>query len=110
MLHLFSFTGAFILFSLCIRSGIVPVYFHDVNVSPVTADALALTGIQCPAAGALSAVGSFTRHAHPDDCRLYYACFDGVPREYGCPIGTVFMIGQTEGEGQCQNPKNVPGW
>ncbi|XP_018022825.1 protein obstructor-E isoform X1 [Hyalella azteca] len=73
------------------------------------ADALALTGIQCPEAGRLSAVGSFTRHAHPDDCRLYYACFDGVPREYGCPIGTVFAIGQAEGEGQCQDPKTVPG-
>jgi len=33
---------------------------------------------------------------------------DGNPREYGCPIGTVFKIG-TEGGGQCTEPEGVQG-
>ncbi|XP_068224676.1 protein obstructor-E isoform X2 [Palaemon carinicauda] len=65
--------------------------------------------IQCPAPGQLAATGSFSRHAHPDDCRQYFVCLDGVPREYGCPIGTVFQIGQEDGFGQCADPENVPG-
>ena len=67
-------------------------------------------GFTCPASGALVAKGSFSRHAHPDDCRQYYVCFDEVPREYGCPIGTVFQIGNEDGFGQCADPELVPGW
>ncbi|KAB7493591.1 hypothetical protein Anas_09711 [Armadillidium nasatum] len=63
----------------------------------------------CPAPGELVATSSFTRHAHPDDCRQYYVCLDGVPREYGCPIGTVFQIGTEDGLGQCSEPELVPG-
>lgn len=63
----------------------------------------------CPAPGELAATGSFSRHAHPDDCRQYYVCLEGVPREYGCPIGTVFQIGDIEGFGQCSDPQQVPG-
>ncbi|XP_050737009.1 protein obstructor-E-like isoform X3 [Eriocheir sinensis] len=63
----------------------------------------------CPAPGQLTATGSFSRHAHPDDCRQYFVCLDGVAREYGCPIGTVFQIGAIEGLGQCTDPENVPG-
>ncbi|XP_071520132.1 protein obstructor-E isoform X3 [Panulirus ornatus] len=63
----------------------------------------------CPAAGELVAVGSFSRHAHPDDCRQYFVCFDGTAREYGCPIGSVFHIGKQEGLGQCADPEEVPG-
>ncbi|XP_066990138.1 protein obstructor-E isoform X2 [Macrobrachium rosenbergii] len=65
--------------------------------------------IQCPAPGELTATGSFSRHAHPEDCRQYFVCLDGVAREYGCPIGTVFQIGQEDGLGQCADPENVPG-
>lgn len=68
-------------------------------------------GFNCPAAGELLAsVGSFSRHAHPDDCRKYYICLEGTPREYGCPIGTVFKIGDADGSGSCENPEDVPGW
>jgi hypothetical protein len=55
------------------------------------------------------AAGTFSRHAHPDDCRKYYVCLDGNPREYGCPIGTVFKIGSDSGSGQCEDPEGVEG-
>lgn len=67
-------------------------------------------GFGCPAAGEISNAGSFSRHAHPDDCRKYYICLEGVAREYGCPIGTVFKIGDGEGTGNCEDPEDVPGW
>lgn len=67
-------------------------------------------GFTCPAPGELANAGSFSRHAHPDDCRKYYICLEGVAREYGCPIGTVFKIGDSDGSGNCEDPEDVPGW
>lgn len=67
-------------------------------------------GFTCPAPGELANAGSFSRHAHPDDCRKYYICLEGVAREYGCPIGTVFKIGESDGSGNCEDPEEVPGW
>jgi hypothetical protein len=67
-------------------------------------------GFACPAAGELANAGSFSRHAHPEDCRKYYICLEGVAREYGCPIGTVFKIGDADGTGNCEDPEDVPGW
>lgn len=68
-------------------------------------------GFTCPAAGEVSgASGSFSRHAHPEDCRKYYICLEGIAREYGCPIGTVFKIGDADGSGACEDPEDVPGW
>lgn len=68
-------------------------------------------GFTCPAAGEVSgASGSFSRHAHPEDCRKYYICLEGIAREYGCPIGTVFKIGDSDGSGACEDPEDVPGW
>ncbi|GFG38872.1 hypothetical protein Cfor_02179 [Coptotermes formosanus] len=66
-------------------------------------------GFTCPAPGELANAGSFSRHAHPDDCRKYYICLEGVAREYGCPIGTVFKIGESDGSGNCEDPEDVPG-
>ncbi|XP_053671539.1 protein obstructor-E isoform X1 [Anopheles nili] len=66
-------------------------------------------GFTCPAAGEISNAGSFSRHAHPEDCRKYYICLEGVAREYGCPIGTVFKIGDADGTGNCEDPEDVPG-
>lgn len=66
-------------------------------------------GFNCPAAGDVTNTGSFSRHAHPDDCRKYYVCLEGTAREYGCPIGTVFKIGDGEGTGNCEDPEDVPG-
>ncbi|KAH8359092.1 hypothetical protein KR093_004253, partial [Drosophila rubida] len=66
-------------------------------------------GFACPAAGELANAGSFSRHAHPEDCRKYYICLEGVAREYGCPIGTVFKIGDSDGTGNCEDPEDVPG-
>ncbi|KXJ74763.1 hypothetical protein RP20_CCG012984 [Aedes albopictus] len=66
-------------------------------------------GFACPAAGEISNAGSFSRHAHPEDCRKYYICLEGVAREYGCPIGTVFKIGDADGTGNCEDPEDVPG-
>lgn len=67
-------------------------------------------GFSCPAPGEVSNAGSFSRHAHPEDCRKYYICMEGVAREYGCPIGTVFKIGDADGTGNCEDPEDVPGW
>lgn len=67
-------------------------------------------GFSCPPPGEVSNTGSFSRHAHPDDCRKYYICLEGVAREYGCPIGTVFKIGDADGTGNCEDPEDVPGW
>lgn len=68
-------------------------------------------GFSCPAAGVVAnSAGSFSRHAHPDDCRKYYICMEGTAREYGCPIGTVFKIGDADGTGNCEDPEDVPGW
>jgi hypothetical protein len=66
-------------------------------------------GFSCPAPGEVSNSGSFSRHAHPDDCRKYYICLEGTAREYGCPIGTVFKIGDADGTGNCEDPEDVPG-
>ncbi|XP_046669560.1 protein obstructor-E isoform X1 [Homalodisca vitripennis] len=67
-------------------------------------------GFGCPAAGSVAnSAGSFSRHAHPDDCRKYYICMEGTAREYGCPIGTVFKIGDADGTGNCEDPEDVPG-
>ncbi|XP_066994277.2 protein obstructor-E isoform X2 [Anabrus simplex] len=63
----------------------------------------------CPAAGELVNSGSFSRHPHPEDCRKYYVCMEGSAREYGCPIGTVFKIGDSDGTGNCEDPEDVPG-
>jgi len=73
------------------------------------ADENELAGIACPAPGVASVVGAFSRHAHNDDCRQFFVCFDGVPRQYGCPIGKVFQIGSAEGTGECTDPELVPG-
>jgi len=61
---------------------------------------------ECPA---VSSPGIFTKHAHPADCRQYFLCIGGIPREYGCPLGTVFDEGAGSGtDGKCTDPENVP--
>jgi len=53
--------------------------------------------------------GVFTKHAHPADCRQYFLCIGGTPREYGCPLGTVFDVGSGSGvDGKCADPEAVP--
>jgi len=60
----------------------------------------------CPAG---AAAGTFTKHAHPADCRQYFLCIGGIPREYGCPLGTVFNTGSGTGvDGKCSDPEEVP--
>lgn len=55
-----------------------------------------------------SPAGTFTKHAHPADCRQYFLCIAGVPREYGCPLGTVFNTGSGSGvDGKCSDPEEV---
>ncbi|CAK1548175.1 unnamed protein product [Leptosia nina] len=66
-------------------------------------------GFSCANPGEVANAGSFSRHAHPEDCRKYYICLEGVAREYGCPIGTVFKIGDSDGTGNCEDPEDVPG-
>ena len=60
---------------------------------------------QCPTK---SRVGTFTKHAHPGDCRQYYVCISGTAREYGCPLGTVFKISDSGEDGVCADPRDVP--
>ena len=56
-----------------------------------------------------SSAGIFTKHAHPADCRQYFLCIGGVPREQGCPLGEVFNAGSGSGiDGQCTDPEVVP--
>lgn len=66
-------------------------------------------GFQCPENGDV-ATGAFSRHAHPEDCRRYYVCMNGNAREYGCPLGTVFKIGDDDVSGFCTDPEEVEGW
>ncbi|CAL8113481.1 unnamed protein product [Orchesella dallaii] len=66
-------------------------------------------GFQCPNPKDNPNPGTFSRHAHPEDCRKYYVCLDGNPREYGCPIGTVYKIGADDFSGQCEDPEGVDG-
>ncbi|XP_037083462.1 protein obstructor-E-like [Pollicipes pollicipes] len=45
-------------------------------------------------------------YIHPDDCRLFYVCLNGVkPMEGGCPEGTVF----NDATRKCDDPANVEG-
>jgi len=61
---------------------------------------------QCPRD---STAGSFTKHPHPADCRLYFLCMNGSPRELGCPVGEVFSSGSGNGiDGKCTSPDEVP--
>jgi len=60
---------------------------------------------KCPKNGP---VGIFTKHAHPEDCRQYFVCISGTPREYGCPLGTVFKVGLSDTDGKCSDPEDVP--
>jgi hypothetical protein len=60
---------------------------------------------KCPTNGP---AGIFTKHAHPEDCRQYYVCIGGTPREYGCPLGTVFKVGPGNDDGKCSDPEDVP--
>lgn len=76
------------------------------QVAECAAEELA-DGFKCPAED--NGIGTYSLYAHPDDCRLYYVCMNRSPREYGCPIGTVFRIGDLEGTGQCSAPEDVPG-
>jgi len=61
---------------------------------------------QCPRD---STAGTFTKHPHPADCRLYFLCMNGQPRELGCPVGEVFSAGSGNGiDGKCTSPEEVP--
>lgn len=88
-----------------------PMLIHLTDfVSLIVCFAEVANGFGCPAPGEVTNAGTFSRHAHPDDCRKYYICLEGVAREYGCPIGTVFKIGDSDGTGNCEDPEDVPGW
>lgn len=39
--------------------------------------------------------GAFTKHPHPLDCRQFFLCIGGIPREQGCPLGEVFDEGES---------------
>lgn len=84
-------------------------FFFQYFVRHVTIVEVA-NGFACPAPGEVTNAGTFSRHAHPEDCRKYYICLEGVAREYGCPLGTVFKIGDSDGTGNCEDPEDVPGW
>merc|ERR1712123_337296 len=53
--------------------------------------------------------GLYGTFPDPADCRQYFLCINGVPREQGCPLGEVFNAGSGSGEdGQCTDPEIVP--
>jgi len=56
-----------------------------------------------------SPAGAFTKHVNPLDCRQFFLCIGGIPREQGCPLGEVFDEGTGSGiDGKCTSPENVP--
>jgi len=59
----------------------------------------------CPAD---TPAGAFTKHPHPLDCRQFFLCIGGIPREQGCPLGEVFDAGTGSGiDGKCTSPEAV---
>ena len=59
-------------------------------------------GFVCPG----GPVGVHPALPHPDDCRLYYVCLNGLdPSDAGCPPGKVFNPTIQ----QCDLPANVNG-
>jgi len=59
-------------------------------------------GFKCPG----GKLGIHPALPHPDSCRLYYVCLNGVtPNEAGCVSGLVF----NRETSKCDDPKNVPG-
>lgn len=59
-------------------------------------------GFKCPG----GKLGIHPALPHPDSCRLYYVCLNGVtPNEAGCVSGLVF----NKETSKCDNPQNVPG-
>lgn len=59
-------------------------------------------GFKCPG----GKLGIHPALPHPDSCRLYYVCLNGVtPNEAGCVSGLVF----NPDTAKCDDPKNVPG-
>lgn len=65
----------------------------------------AQTGFKCPSN---TKAGIYSKHAHPKDCRQYFVCIGGTPREYGCPLGSVFKITEGSDDGKCADPQDVP--
>jgi len=60
----------------------------------------------CPAD---PSAGIYTKHSNPGSCRDYFLCIDGTPREYGCPLGTVFYDPNGAGtDGKCISPEDDP--
>ena len=59
-------------------------------------------GFKCPG----GKLGVHPALPHPDSCRLYYVCLNGItPNEAGCVSGLVF----NPDTAKCDDPKNVPG-
>ena len=59
-------------------------------------------GFQCPG----GKLGIHPALPHPNSCRLYYVCLNGVtPNEAGCTAGLVF----NQDTAKCDSPENVPG-
>jgi len=53
--------------------------------------------------------GAYTKHINPLDCRKFFLCISGVPRDQECPEGEVFDVGTGNGiDGKCTDPENVP--
>jgi len=67
-------------------------------------------GFSCPNNATQSQQGvpdrDHTLFIHPEDCRQYYICYDGIrPERSGCPDGTVF----NDATLVCDDPQFVPG-
>jgi hypothetical protein len=59
-------------------------------------------GFKCPG----GKLGIHPALPHPESCRLYYVCLNGVtPNEAGCVAGLVF----NKETAKCDDPTNVPG-
>ena len=68
--------------------------------------------------------GAYTKHVNPLDCRKFFLCIGGVPRDQNCEEGLVFSdgnghksmsvfyiqyLGTGNGiDGKCVEPENVP--
>lgn len=67
-------------------------------------------GFSCPDGETVGPNGRALPHptfAHPEDCRLFYICRNGVVPQHGsCPEGDVY----NEDSFKCDEPTAVPGW
>ncbi|KAG7176355.1 obstructor-E-like 2 [Homarus americanus] len=68
-------------------------------------DSAAFLGFSCPAESNTLALGGYTQHSSPRDCRQFFICVNSSPRLQFCQLGLVF----DEVTYTCVDPQYVSG-